>query len=150
MITLLFSNRKNIGSYAIRGMTWGIWSHVAVIDGDKVIEAIAFHGVREISLKEALDNADHFEIVNLPCKDPLKVISLIRSQIGRPYDYMALLGFLARRDWGHSGAWFCSELIAWAFQQAGEPLFREGIMYRVAPEDIWRIPPIKVNKVKFS
>jgi hypothetical protein len=32
------------------------------------------------------------------------------SQIGKPYDRLTILGFIAGRDWQDPGSWICSEL----------------------------------------
>lgn len=40
------------------------------------------------------------------------------SQIGKPYDYLALAGLILGRDWRSEKSWFCSELIAFALEVA--------------------------------
>jgi uncharacterized protein YycO len=40
------------------------------------------------------------------------------AQIGKPYDIYAIAGFIFNRDWQKDDAWFCSELIAAALQEA--------------------------------
>ena len=67
--------------------------------------------------------------------------SAAASQIGKPYDYTAILGLGLRRDWQEEDAWFCSELVAWAFQHAGEPLFRAECLRRVTPQHLWMLAP---------
>lgn len=42
----------------------------------------------------------------------------LRSQIGKPYDWSAIVGFLAWRDWNEPDSWYCSELAA-AWCRAG-------------------------------
>ena len=41
------------------------------------------------------------------------------SQLGKPYDNMAILGLVIHRDWRETNSWFCSELIAAALEYAG-------------------------------
>lgn len=141
-IDLLFcTNPTNPLSWLIRAGSWSKWSHVAIIDGDDVIEAIALHGVvtTPLATRQAEDRS--WQVVTLPCADPQAVIAAARSQIGKPYDYTGVLGIGLHRDWQESDAWFCSELVAWSFEQGGSPLFRAGASKRVTPQDVWMAPP---------
>ena len=140
-VSLLFSTSLHPMSAVIRACTWSNWSHVAVIDGDEVIEATAPAGVRRFPVVQAIDHAKRGQIVELPCRDPGAVIAAAASQLGKPYDYTAVLGLGLKRDWQQDDSWFCSELVAWAFEQAGEPLFRAEILRRVTPEHLWMLPP---------
>jgi uncharacterized protein YycO len=56
-------------------------------------------------------------------------------QIGKPYDYSALIGLGIHRDWHSADAWFCSELVAAAFDWAYYPLIRDKYD-RVTPESL--------------
>jgi hypothetical protein len=40
------------------------------------------------------------------------------KQIGRPYDYEAIMGFIFNRDWRETDSWICSELVAAALERA--------------------------------
>ena len=48
------------------------------------------------------------------------MIAAVRSQIGKPYDKTGALGLGLHRDWQEDDAWWCSELIPWAAQQADD------------------------------
>lgn len=41
------------------------------------------------------------------------------SQVGKPYDKEAILGFVTGRDWRDDAAWFCSELVCWSLERCG-------------------------------
>jgi cell wall-associated NlpC family hydrolase len=97
--------------------------------------------VRVAPLAEVIAAHSAHVIVELPCRDPQAVIAAAASQIGKPYDYTAILGLGLRRDWQEEDAWFCSELVAWAFQHAGEPLFRAECLRRVTPQHLWMLAP---------
>ena len=145
-IDLLFcTNPINPLSWMIRAGSWSKWSHVAIVDGDDVIEAIALDGVvrTPLATRKAKDTA--WQIVTLPCADRLAIINAATSQLGKPYDYTGVLGIGFHRNWQETGHWFCSELVAWAFQQGGTPLFREGASRRVTPQDVWMVPPANAN-----
>lgn len=141
-VDLLFSTSRHPGSAIIRAFTWSSWSHVALIDGDQVIEAAAPHGVRRAPLAPAIEHAHRSAVVSLPCSDPNRIIAAAASQIGKPYDWTAVLGLGLHRDWQETDAWFCSELVAWAFTRAGESLFRPEVLRRVTPQHLWMLPPV--------
>lgn len=140
-VSLLFSTSSHPMSALIRACTWSSWSHVALIDGDEVIEATAPDGVRRYPVLWAMEHAKRAAIVDLPCCDPQAVIAAAASQIGKPYDYGAVVGIGLHRDWQEDDSWFCSELIAWAFAQAGDSLFRPEVMRRITPQHLWMLAP---------
>ncbi|MCW3482121.1 YiiX/YebB-like N1pC/P60 family cysteine hydrolase [Neisseriaceae bacterium JH1-16] len=139
--TLLFTTTRLPLSWLIRAGTWSTWSHVALIDGDSVIEAAAGHGVRRQGLAETLRRASHHAFVALPVTNGHAVVDAAASQLGKRYDYSALAGLGLHRDWQSDDAWFCSELVAWSFQQAGSPLFRPDCLRRVTPQHLWMLSP---------
>lgn len=134
-VQVVFTRSHAIGSLLLRTALWSPWSHCAIVDGEEVIEAAAFGGVRARPLSDMLAQATKAAMIVLP-GDPEKVIAAARSQIGKPYDWSGVLGFGFRRRWQDDDAWFCSELVAWAFAKAGSPLFREHA-WRITPRDIY-------------
>lgn len=141
-IDLLFcTNPSNPLSWLIRAGSWSRWSHVAIVDGDFVIEAIALRGVVRTPLATRQQQDPSWSISPLPCMDAQAVIDAAVSQIGKPYDYTGVLGIGLHRDWQQSDSWFCSELVAWSFAQGGSALFRENASRRVTPQDLWMLQP---------
>ena len=65
------------------------------------------------------------------------------AQLGKPYDYSALLGVLAHRDWHADDRWYCSELIAAAFESVGLPLLRSEFADRVTPATLYLSPLLR-------
>jgi len=90
-------------------------------------------------LEEAKNKYESWVIAEVKTKNDAEIIKAARSQVGKPYDIGAIFGFVARRNWEKTDKWFCSELVAWAFSQANEPLFRPGTFSRVTPQHIWMI-----------
>lgn len=140
-VAVLFSTTTSPFSWLIRLLTWSRWSHVSIVDGDTIIQANALHGVIRTPLAEAIGTAKRVELVRLPARDPAAVISAAASQIGKPYDWTALLAWLLRRDWQEDDSWFCSELVAWCFTKAGCGIFRADRLARVTPEHLWMLEP---------
>lgn len=141
-VQLLFTTTCWPASWLIRAGTWSTWSHVALVDGDQVIESVMGHGVRRVPLCSAIRRASRHALVSLPARNSALIVAAANGQIGKPYDYTAILGLGLHRDWQESDAWFCSELVAWAFQQAGEPLFRAECLRRVTPQHLYMLPAL--------
>lgn len=139
VVQVIFSRRAQLGSLAIRTITWSDWSHCGIIDPETgtVIEALMFEGVTDRrTVDEFKAAASKSEIVEIPCDDPAAVIAAARSRIGQGYDWLGVLGWLLRLRLAKDSYDFCSELIAWAFAVAGSPLFRTDA-WRIAPRDIY-------------
>jgi len=135
---LLFCTNDLPAAVAIRVFTWSDWSHVAIIDGDFLVEAV-WPKVRVSKLEEAKNKYKSWVIAEVKTRNDAEIIKAVRSQVGKPYDIGAIFGFVARRNWEKTDKWFCSELVAWAFSQANEPLFRPGTFSRVTPQHLWMI-----------
>jgi uncharacterized protein YycO len=144
---LLFCTSRLPAAALIRAVTWSDWSHVALVDGEVVIEA-TLAGVRVSSLWEVIAAHSAHAIVDLPCQSPVEIIAAARSQVGKPYDLTALIGLLMHRDWQEEDSWFCSELVAWAFAQGGSPLFRAEVMRRVTPQHLWMLAPVTARAIQ--
>ena len=136
-IQLLYTRSHHLSSAAIRLATWGEFSHVAQLDGPKVIESVFRDGVREDSLANATARASRWAIVEYPHRNPAAMIAAARSQIGKPYDKTGALGLGLHRDWQQDDAWWCSELVPWAAAQAGEPWFQPKAIHRITPQHLW-------------
>lgn len=137
---VIFCTSRLPGAVIIRAVTWSEWSHVALVDGDEVIEA-TWPAVCVTPLAEVIAKHSAHIIVDLPCRSSAEIIQAARSQVGKGYDLTALFGLLARRDWQEPDKWFCSELVAWAFSQGGSPLFRPEAMHRITPQHLWMLAP---------
>jgi hypothetical protein len=54
-----------------------------------------------------------------------KFRELALQQVGKPYDWEAIVSFAINRDWRQDTSWFCSELITWLLETSEiiPPLF---------------------------
>lgn len=93
----------------------GYWSHAAIYDGQKVIEAVGT-GVQEVHPVEWLLKCNDFAILRpqaeLTAQAQTVMFTWLRMQIGKPYDYMFNLG--AHKEW------YCSELAFYAWNYVEE------------------------------
>ena len=61
------------------------------------------------------------------------------TQVGKPYDFSAVTGIALNRDLHDESKWFCSELVAVAFEKMGFPLLStrpSDKVYRITPRDL--------------
>lgn len=136
VVQVIFLRHANLGSQLLRRFDWFQFTHCAVIDGEEIIEAMMFAGVRTRTLKAFKEASSHWEIVDIPCADPAAVIAAMRSRLGDPYDWLGIVGLFLRAPIQCAKHWFCSEIIAWAFAVTGQPLFRVE-SYKIKPRDIY-------------
>jgi hypothetical protein len=78
----------------------------------------------------------------VPTRVEKRFYEILRSQLGEPFDNSAMHAVFSGRpdsgrNWKDEGAWFCSELKAWALEEAGAfdvpPLISKD---RVTPPDL--------------
>ena len=65
-----------------------------------------------------------------------KFHDFLRAQIGKPYDALAIAGFVLDRDWRETDSWFCSELIAAGLEACGYLPPLSAIDNHVSPRDL--------------
>ena len=135
-VKVIFGRNNLPFSWIIRLFTWSRWSHCGVIDstGVNVIEATAKHGVAVSTLSGFKHRYKKHAIVELPVLNGVDAHSLLRQEIGKSYDWLAIISLVVKRDWEQPDKWFCSELIAHAIG-----IFRRDRVGRITPEDLWRI-----------
>jgi uncharacterized protein YycO len=117
MIRVFFADSDSVGSKLIRAVTGGDWSHCGILsrDGSRVVDSLmSAGGVTEYSIERLHLFFPRVRIVTLPLV-PDSAYGLAKAEIGKPYDYAALLSWLLPfRDWEDHNRWYCSELVAYA------------------------------------
>lgn len=136
---IIFSSGNSIISKAIRWWTVSEWSHVAVaISKDSFVEA-TYPKVR-VGLVEELYGG---KFVVLTPKVPLtfgeaeRLVSYLLSKVGKRYDWRGLLSFVLRKNVHNKSYYFCSELVAEAYDHIGRPLLRRSPSW-VTPQDLYQ------------
>lgn len=132
-----FATTKGLPTFLIRTLTRSKWSHVALQMNNSVYEVTFERGVSRTSVFEFRKRYPESDIKCVNIHDEAPVKKWLDSQLGKKYDYGALVGFLdTKRNWEDPEEWFCSELIA-------EALIREGVIHpkvrshRITPNDLW-------------
>lgn len=135
MITLQFSTTSHPASRLICWGTWGRHSHVDFVLPDGRLFGAVPGGVMARPFDPSALRIERYLV-----DAPASVLERALSQEGKPYDWEGVLGYALRRDWQEDDAWFCSELVAWAFQADGSPLLRAVAAWRINPRDLLLSP----------
>lgn len=126
-LTVGYVKSGNIASKVIEWWGAGGWSHATtLIAPGWVIDARLQGGVarRPVSYLKGFT----VEWLRVPCSaDAVRAaFDALESQVGKPYNYIAIAAFastrlasLFDRNWRSEKSWFCSELQGWAGEQGG-------------------------------
>jgi hypothetical protein len=139
---LVFTAGEGITGAVIRALTWSPVAHVGgLIDNTWVLDATPTSGV-------ALHPGIAGQVVGAfsiacPARVERRAVGWACRQVGKPYDWTAIAGFVGRQDWHDPGAWFCMELWLAAFEYAGWPLLHLRHLNRGTPRDGMLSPRLK-------
>jgi uncharacterized protein YycO len=143
MITLRFVTCADAISDSIRAFEYGFWAtHVeALMPDGTLLGAHAQGGVE--ARPHDYDKTEFTRELYVPIPaSPAETDafhSFLRSQTGKPYDFLAIAGIALQRDWQSENAWFCSELIASALAQKDVQIFPPHLateFNHVTPRDV--------------
>ena len=138
---IIFANSNTLGSWLIRKVTWGKWSHVGILDESNgyVLEASWPDGVRLVKLDKFLAKHSATFTTSVILPNEIAAFKWAYAQVGKPYDTFGILGVWARRNWRNADKWWCSEFVAGSAIAGGVQLI-DVDMSRVTPEDLWKSP----------
>lgn len=121
----------------IRFATFSRWNHAAIeIDG-VVYESVAPGGVRVVSAPAYAGRWKRAEAVAVKLSSPSDSCEFLRAQVGKPYDWGAVLALPFRAKWQSPEKWFCSELVYEALRVGGGLMPGRLPANRVTPRDLW-------------
>jgi uncharacterized protein YycO len=132
MKILLFRGRGLVSSL-IRFQTWSKYSHVAtMLDDGSIIEAWPGVGVhRMLKLPHGASGIDFFEPL-ITSHERNTITRFLIAQIGKPYDWRGVFQFVLREHVHTHNRWFCSDLVAAAFNFVDVPLLNLPY-YKISP-----------------
>ena len=133
---ILFCRSRAPLSVLIRWMTWSSWSHVALVTPEGVAYEATGKGVSKGPIAHLVSRYQTVEVQEVRIPAPDKVIAFLEAQLGKPYDFSALFGFMFRRDWAENDKWFCSELVASALLDSGIAIVCKPTN-RITPQDLY-------------
>jgi uncharacterized protein YycO len=139
-VKLIFCRRHSLGSWAIRFFTWSPWSHCVIVeDAEHGIDSTFAHGgVRRRLLSDILAECSRAVQVEVRAPDEAAALDFARLQLGKPYDWTAIVGFIVQRNWAEPDAWFCNELAEASLVAGGRPRWRSDLN-RITPRDSWAV-----------
>ena len=132
---VVFARDYSIASFTIRLFTWSRWHHCGVVtkDGQHVIEASALKGVIKTPIDEFKSRYRVVKFTKIPVRNNDSE-KFLHDQLGKKYDWLAIISMVLRLGLNRDNKWFCSELVATA-----SGMFRGGRSSRVTPEHLWMI-----------
>ena len=129
MRLILCTRPRSLSAWLLRAVMWSRWSHSALYDdSDGVVYDSTFlgGGVRATPVDQFLGHYSRYELRPIPMQIPDDLArSWLVDQVGKPYDWTALLSWIVRRNWQDEDAWFCSELTEAFIDLFAAPRFRE-------------------------
>lgn len=136
---------KWIGSIVVRIFTLSQFSHVDYVSNlkDDNGNNMVLGSIPESGLNYRVQNDNSvYKLYRHVTKDKAEkrhFLNFMESKKGTAYDWLSVIGFaIPSRDWNNTKKWFCSEIIASAFNIIGHNL-GEGAN-RVSPVDLLRYP----------
>lgn len=140
MIELRFVNGTGLVSKFIEFWTWGEWSHVDIKTPYGWLGARANGGVKIRPWNYCDYDSQEIRVIRLDAVTEHNIMKWFYSQIGKPYDFMAVAGMPFRRDWTDDKRWFCSEMVIAGFTYQGVDLLNIKHLNRVTPRDLYLSP----------
>ena len=129
---LLFRG-KGLMSRLILWQTRSTYSHAALLLPDgTVLESWQGAGVRTTRLKSRL-GVDAFTVHNMTDQQWKTAIQFAQGQIGKGYDYWAIIRFISRNRMPENDRYFCSELVVEALESAGVKLLERTHPWAISP-----------------
>lgn len=149
MINLRFCTGNGPISRAIRMAEYGFWaSHVeAVMPAGNIIGAHADGGVmaREPGYDKGSSTKEAFVSLETDDATEQRFCEFMRAQVGKPYDFSAIAGFMLGRNWRENDSWFCSELVTAALEHSGwMPTLCAGAGH-ISPRDLMLVLSARVS-----
>lgn len=113
-MNIILCTHTGISAWLLRFIMWSRWSHAAIYDSKMgVVYDTTFWqgGVRKTPSAQFFSKYTSREVRTMGYHDVRSARAWLDQQIGKPYDWTALLSWIVRRDWQQDDAWFCSELV---------------------------------------
>lgn len=134
-----FVKGTSLVSYLVRLFTLSTYSHVDFFMENKgqLIGSYPFQGVTLNAVNTDIRNDPKSYLIYIPEKYQADIYSFIANQLGKGYDYKAILAFIFfTRRWQDKKRWFCSEIAAAALYDSGLLVETDERFNRIAPSDL--------------
>lgn len=127
---------RNLIVKPIRVVTNSIYNHVAIELNRVIYQSQSFKGVWAINT--SLYNRKPEKTLEIKVSEQVfyDVKKRITDELGKPYDYKCVLGFLGGQPLHKKDKWFCSELANLAFYDIIDGFFEESKTL-ISPKDLY-------------
>lgn len=149
MIKIIGVRGKSFVSHIVKWFQWGYpYTHIAYvlddIDKDNPLIIEAWYDVHACKYN-VYHKGDPFEYFTIETTDRQRrqVERFLFRQLGKPYDWLGIIGLVLHKDIEDRQSWFCSELIAEAFYRAGINILVSIQSYKVTPRLMLISPTIR-------
>jgi uncharacterized protein YycO len=142
MIRLRFVSHPGIFNWACRIAQYGFWAthcEAMIPTGGRIGAWYTEGGVK--ILPDNYDDGAFLKETFISLKTTFdqekKFFEFLHTQVGKPYDALAIVAFYSSRDWQEPDSWQCSELIGTALSYCG--LFPQEMAVkfsRITPRDL--------------
>ena len=116
MITIRFVSHPGVFDWACKIAQYGFWAtHCdAVLPDGRLLGARFSGGVQARAANYDLGGFSKQLLVSIPATEDQESLfyDFLQSQIGKPFDWQAILTFYFQRDWQAPDSWYCDELLA--------------------------------------
>ena len=123
MITIRFVSHPGVFDWACKIAQYGFWAtHCDAVLPNGCLLGARFDG--GVQIRSANYDAGGFSRelrVSIPATDAQASLfyDFLYDQIGKPFDWQAILTFYFPRDWQVPDSWYCDELLASALAKCG-------------------------------
>jgi hypothetical protein len=141
MIVAQFSTDNDLESHAIRWATNGQFSHVDLVLPDGLLGARAKGGVRLRPFDYKKFTARSRVACEVPYEDV--AIKFARMQIGKPYNFKAILDMVAHRERSFTldqPSWYCDEFVYAIALVGGVQLLSTDNPLGLTPQEVYLSP----------
>lgn len=125
-ITMQFAGSTSLTSRLIQWFGHGQFAHVDTVMPDGTLLGARNDVMAGFPAGVQIRSADYqkgyaLKRVVIPCTEQQQTdyYSFVMSQVGKPYDSIAIAAFASGANWTTTGSWFCSMLNTSALQQCG-------------------------------
>lgn len=137
---VILASSNNIGGILIRLFTFSKWNHSALYFEDEniVVDAIVKGGVRVRPYSTFAKLFPKHIIIDVDVPDYMSAKRFALAQVGKPYDWTAIISLVLQRKWDEEDSWFCSELVEATIKAGGRQRFRAEVN-KITPQQNWAV-----------
>lgn len=137
---IIYTHKPNsLISFFIRLFIFSRWSHCAIeLSNGTILDTTMRTGVRVTSKEDFLKEYPDQTIIEVFLFYESIAETFALTQVGKPYDWTALVSLVLQRDWQEPDSWFCSELVEATLSNGGAKRFRDEVN-RITPQQSWSV-----------